>query len=125
MKPLRLILRTGAAVFGASAIALIIAPAFFLSLLGLGDDPSLVWSMAMIGVTLVALTGNMAVVSFTASDTGVRIASTVMLVSASSLGLITLLTPVAYTWFTLTYAAIGFGFGLAYLIGLFAVGRAR
>lgn len=125
MKPLRLILRTGAAVFGVSAIALIIAPSLFLSLLGLPDEPALVWSMAMIGVTLVALTGNMAVASFTASDAGVRVAAMVMLVSASSLGLITLLIPVAYTWFTVAYAAIGFGFGLAYVIGLFVVGRAR
>lgn len=81
--------------------------------------------MVMIGVTLVALTGNMAVVSFTASDNGVKVASVIMLVSASSLGLVTLLIPVAYTWFTLAYAAVGFGFALAYLIGLMVVGRAR
>lgn len=125
VNPLRIIIRAGASVFGLSAIALIVFPTFFLSLLGLDDSPELVWSMVMIGITLVALTGNMAVVSFTSSDNGVRIASVVMLVSASSLGLVTLLIPVVYTWFTLVYAAVGFGFALAYLVGLIAVGRAR
>jgi hypothetical protein len=105
-------------VFGLSAIALIVFPAFFLELLGLQADLPLIWSMVMIGITLVALTGNMAVVSVSASDGGVRVASAVMLFAAAGLGMITLLIPVAYTWFTLTYAAVGFGFSLAYLVGL-------
>ena len=104
--------------FGLSAAALIVFPGFFLELLGLQADLPLMWSMVMIGITLVALTGNMAVVSFTASDGGVRMASIVMLFSAAGLGMITLLIPVAYTWFTLVYAAVGFGFALAYLVGL-------
>jgi hypothetical protein len=115
---LRYTLRTGASVFGLSAIALIVFPAFFLQLLGLQADLPLIWSMVMIGITLVALTGNMAVVSVSASDGGVRVASVVMLFAAAGLGMITLLIPVAYTWFTLAYAAVGFGFSLAYLVGL-------
>ena len=115
---LRYTLRAGASVFGLSAVALIVFPAFFLELLGLQADLPLIWSMVMIGITLVALTGNMAVVSVSASDGGVRVASVVMLFAAAGLGMITLLIPVAYTWFTLTYAAVGFGFSLAYLVGL-------
>lgn len=125
MTPLRYILRAGAAVFGLSAIALIVAPSSFLELLGLEATLPLIWSMVMIGITLVALSGNMAVVSVTASDAGIRVAAVVMLFSAAGLGMITLLIPVAYTWFTLVYAAIGFGFSLAYLVGLLSAARAR
>jgi hypothetical protein len=125
MRGLRYILRTGASVFGLSAIALILLPAFFLELLSLEATSPLVWSMVMIGITLVALTGNMATVSFFASDRGVQAASVVMLFAAAGLGIVTLLIPVAYTWFTLAYAGVGFGFSLAYLIGLLRVGLAR
>lgn len=125
MTPLRIILRTGAAVFAASAIALVLAPSLFLELLGLEVTVALMWSMVITGVTLMALTGNMAVVSFSASDAGVRIASVVMLFSAAGLGMATLLIPVVYTWFTLVYAGIGFGFSLAYLIGLLGARASR
>jgi hypothetical protein len=125
MTPLRYTLRAGATIFGLSAIALIVVPSFFLELLGLEATLPLIWSMVMIGVTLVALSGNMAVVSFSANDAGVRIAGVVMLFSAAGLGMVTLLIPVAYTWFTLVYAAIGFGFSLAYLVGLLSAARAR
>jgi len=125
MNALRYTLRTGAAVFGMSAIALILAPAFFVGLLGLEATSPTVWSMVMIGITLVALTGNMAVVSVSAGDRGVHVASLVMLFSAAALGIVTLLIPVAYTWFTITYAMIGFGFAIAYAIGLIRVGLPR
>jgi len=125
MAPLRFILRTGAGVFGLSAIALIVVPGFFLSLLGLEDGLALTWTMVMIGVTLVALTGNMAVVSLTASDRGVMLASVVMAFAAAGLGIITLLIPVPYTWFTIAYASVGFVFSLAYMIGLLRVGLPR
>jgi len=122
---LRYTLRAGAAVFGLSAIALIVVPQVFLDLLGLPSDPPLVWSMVMIGVTLVALTGNMAVVSFTASDRGVQAASLVMMVAAGGLGVTTLLIPVPFTWFTVVYALLGFGFSTAYVIGLTRASLAR
>lgn len=125
MKPLRTVLRTGASVFGVSAVALMVIPGFFLSLLGLGATPDMVWSMVMIGVTLVALTGMMAVVSFHASDQGVTVASVVMAVAALGLGVVTLLLPVPYTWFTVLYAAVGFGFSGAYVLGLLVSYRAR
>lgn len=122
---LRYTLRGGAIVFGLSALALILAPGVFLDLLGIETTLPLTWSMVMIGITLVALCGNMAVVSITASDGGVRSAAVVMLFSAAGLGMVTLLIPVAYTWFTLLWAGIGFGFSLLYLVGLLRAQRAR
>lgn len=115
---LRWVLRAGAAVFGASAVILLIAPAFFLSLLALPNGAELEWAMRMIAITLVALTGNMVVVSFSASDRGVLTASTVMLVAAGALGFLTLMIPAEATWFTVVYALVGFGFSSAYLVGL-------
>jgi len=122
---LRYTLRAGATVFGLSAIALILAPGFFLELLGLDTSAPLVWSMVMIGVTLIALTGNMAVVSFTASDRGVQAASVVMMLAAGGLGVTTLLIPVPFTWFSVVYALVGFGFSTAYVVGLTRASLAR
>ena len=122
---LRHTLRAGATVFGLSAIALILAPGFFLELLGLDSSAPLVWSMVMIGVTLIALTGNMAVVSFTASDRGVQAASIVMMLAAGGLGVTTLLIPVPFTWFSMVYALVGFGFSTAYVVGLTRASLAR
>ncbi len=122
---LRYTLRAGATVFGLSAFALILAPSFFLELLGLDTSAPLVWSMVMIGVTLIALTGNMAVVSFTASDRGVQAASVVMMLAAGGLGVTTLLIPVPFTWFSVLYALVGFGFSTAYVVGLTRASLAR
>jgi len=108
-----------------SAIALILAPSFFLELLGLDTSAPLVWSMVMIGVMLIALTGNMAVVSFTASDRGVQAASVVMMLAAGGLGVTTLLIPVPFTWFSVVYALVGFGFSTAYVVGLTRASLAR
>jgi hypothetical protein len=125
MNFLRYTLRVGASVFGLSAIALILAPSFFLELLGIEETPSLVWSMVLIGVTLVALTGNMAVVSFTASDRGVQAAAVVMMLASGGLGVTTLLIPVPLTWFSIIYALIGFGFSTVYVVGLTRASLAR
>jgi hypothetical protein len=38
-----------------------------------------------------------------------------MVVSAAALGALTLLIPAEFGWFTITYAAVGFLFSLAYL----------
>ena len=111
---LRLILRTGAIVFGVSALLLVATPAFFNQRLGLDSNPPLEWSMRMIGITLVALAGNMFSVSSRGSDASVLFSGRVMLVSAFALGVLTLLIPVAHGWFTISYAAIGFGFSAAY-----------
>lgn len=109
----------GAIVFGASALLLLIAPAVFLDLLLLdGDVPSLAWSMRMIGLTLVALAGNMWVMAGNPSDAAVRRVGMVMAVVASGLGILTLMIPTELGWFSIAYAAVGFGFGIAYVICL-------
>jgi hypothetical protein len=115
---LRLVLRTGSIVFGLSALALLIVPAYFNQLLGLVSTSDLEWAMRMIGITLVALSGNMFSVSSRGSDSSVLFSGRVMLVSAFGLGILTLLLPVTLNWFSITYAIVGFGFSLAYAIGL-------
>jgi hypothetical protein len=113
---LRGVLRLGALVFGLSAIALFAAPRFFLNLLGIVGSGELDWSMQMIGVTLLALTGNMFVVSLWANDAGVLWASRVMQLSAFSLGVLTLFIPSGISWFVILYALFGFGFSAAYTL---------
>ncbi len=114
----RLVLKTGALVFGLSALLLLAAPALFNELLGLATNPALEWSMRMIGITLVALAGNMFSVASRGSEASVRFSARVMQASAFALGVLTLLIPAAQTWFTIGYAAIGFGFSIAYTIAL-------
>ncbi len=111
-------LKIGAVVFGASAIFLLLAPSLFLELLNLNStDSSLVWSMRMIAITLVALAGNMWQNSKSDSDR-LRQVGSIMAISAAALGVLTLLIPVEWTWFTITYASVGFLFGINYIICL-------
>jgi len=117
--PLRIVLRTGAVVFGFSAIFLLSLPVLFLELLALPTGDDQVWSMRMIAVTLVALSGNMLVVSLYANIKGVRFASRVMQFAAFGLGALTLAVPAELTWFSYLYAAVGFGFSAAYTALLF------
>jgi O-antigen/teichoic acid export membrane protein len=118
IKRLRTILKFGSLVFGISAPFLLIAPTTFLELLNLETSESLQWSMRMIAITLIALTGNMLSVSRFGSETSVVFSARVMVVSAAALGALTLLIPAEFTWFTIAYAAIGFLFSLAYLSAL-------
>jgi O-antigen/teichoic acid export membrane protein len=115
IKRLRTILKLGSTVFGLSAIFLLIVPKTFLELLNLERTDSLEWSMRMIAITLIALTGNMLSVSRFGSETSVVFSARVMVVSAAALGALTLLIPAEFGWFTIAYAAIGFLFSLAYL----------
>lgn len=116
---IRTILKAGSTVFGLSAILLIAAPGVFLDLLNLDSlSEPLQWSMRMIGITLVALAGNMFINSTNPSDESVRRVGILMAVAATSLGVLTLLIPEELTWFTYLYSAVGFGFGLSYLIAL-------
>jgi hypothetical protein len=98
---------------------LIVAPAFFNSLLGLVTSAELEWAMRMIGITLVALAGNMFSVASRGSEASVLFSAKVMLVSAFGLGVLTLMLPVALGWFAIAYAAVGFGFSAAYAVVLF------
>lgn len=115
---IRRVLRAGSVVFGLSALILIGFPAFFNQLLGLASTPSLEWAMRMIGITLVALTGNMYSVSVKGSTESVLFSGKVMMVSAAGLGVLTLLIPAPLGWFTILYAAVGFGFSAAYIWAL-------
>ena len=115
---LRGVLRLGALVFGLSAALLISLPRFFTDLLGQSGNSDLDWAMQMIGITLVALTGNMFVVSLSASERGVLWASRVMQISAFALGVLTLLIPTGVNWFVIVYALVGFGFSAAYTVFL-------
>ena len=71
--------------------------------------------MRMTGVTLVALAGNMFAHASRGSDDSVRFAGFVMMISAFSLGVVTLMIPVPLAWFTVTYAIVGFAFSGAYV----------
>jgi hypothetical protein len=115
---LRKVLRLGSAVFGLSAVALILTPGLFNALLGLENSPALEWSMRMTGITLVALSGNMFAHASRGSDKSVLLAASVMMPSAFALGVLTLLIPVNLNWFTYLYAAVGFGFSAAYALFL-------
>ena len=117
--PLRIVLRLGASVFGLSALFLLALPELFLTLLALPSGVDQVWSMRMIAVTLVALTGNMFVVSLYADLKGVRFSARVMQFAAFGLGALTLAIPAELNWFTYLYAAVGFGFSAAYTVFLF------
>jgi hypothetical protein len=118
IKRLRTILKFGSTVFGLSALFLLVAPKTFLELLNLETSESLEWSMRMIAITLIALTGNMLSVSRFGSETSVLFSARVMVVSAAALGALTLLIPAEFGWFTIAYAAIGFMFSVAYLSAL-------
>ena len=112
-------LKAGSAVFGASAIFLLIAPNLFLDLLNLESNDQMVWSMRMIAITLIALAGNMWQNSkLNNSAAGLRYVALVMIFSAASLGVLTLLIPAKITIFTAVYAAIGFLFAISYLVNL-------
>ncbi len=115
---IRKVLKTGSIVFGLSALALIAVPAIFNTLLNLQTAPELEWAMRMIGITLVALSGNMYSVSSHGTDKAVLFSGRLMLVSAAGLGAITLLIPTSHNWFTIGYAMVGFGFSAAYAFAL-------
>jgi len=70
--------------------------------------------MRMTGITLVALAGNMFSHSTKGTDASVLLTAKVMAVSAFALGVLTLLIPAEFTWFTIAYAVVGFGFSTAY-----------
>ncbi|MFM2024291.1 MAG: hypothetical protein RLZZ56_304 [Actinomycetota bacterium] len=108
------VLLAGSVVFGLSALVLIGVPGLFNDLLGLPGSAELDWAMRMIGITLVALAGNMYSVSKRGSAASVLLSGRVMLICAAALGFLTLLIPAQLGWFTYLYAAVGFGFSAAY-----------
>jgi hypothetical protein len=112
-------LKAGGAVFGASALFLLIAPELFLDLLDLESNDQMVWSMRMIGITLFALAGNMWQNSrLNNNAAGLKFVARVMFLAAASLGFFTIFIPSTLTPFAIGYAIIGFGFAISYLVNL-------
>lgn len=118
IRAIRKVLKTGSLVFGLSALALIAIPSTFNQLLNLQSTQELEWSMRMIGITLVALSGNMYSVASFGTDRAALFSARLMPVSAAGLGVITLLIPTNHNWFTISYALVGFGFSAAYALAL-------
>lgn len=79
MHELRLILFVGGCVFGLSAIALLATPSWFILLLGITNSEELRWAFRLMAVTLVALSGNMMIMSSYAAPYGVRMAGILMM----------------------------------------------
>lgn len=125
IEKLRTVLLLGGITFGLSALALLFAPELFGQLLALPTSNELSWSLRMIAVTLVALTGNMLVTSRVGTDQAVLWAARVMLVGAFTLGVLTLLIPATFTWFTILYALVGFGFSFGYAVFLIQIARGK
>ena len=113
---LRKTLQAGSIVFGFSALFLLILPSLFLKLLGLDQSEPLQWSMRMIGITLIALAGNMWNNSKQSDNANVANVAKIMCVSAAALGVLTLMIPAELNWFDYLYAAVGFGFSVSYYV---------
>jgi hypothetical protein len=111
-------LRAGSIVFGLSALFLLIAPGIFIDLLGVTNNNEMIWAMRMIGITLVALAGNMWQNSKLNNAAGIGYVGRVMFIAAAGLGFLTIFIPASLTPFAIGYAVIGFGFSISYLINL-------
>jgi chromate transport protein ChrA len=112
-------LKAGSAVFGASALFILIATELFLDLLDLENNDQMVWSMRMIAITLLALAGNMWQNSkLTNNAAALKYVGIVMVLAAAGLGFLTIFIPATLNPFTIGYAVIGFSFALVYLINL-------
>ena len=115
---LRNTLKAGSIVFGFSALFLLVLPALFLDLLALDETDPLIWSMRMIAITLFALAGNMWNNSKQTDDSKVAHVAKIMCLSATALGVLTLMIPAELTWFSYLYAAIGFIFAFIYMYAM-------
>lgn len=112
-------LKAGSAVFGASALFLLIAPEQFIDLLDLESTDQMVWAMRMIAITLFALAGNMWQNSrINNNAAGLKFVARVMFLAAAGLGFLTIFIPATLTLFAIGYAVIGFGFAISYLVNL-------
>jgi len=111
-------LKTGSIVFGLSALLLLIAPGVFLDLLGVTNNSEMIWSMRIIGITLIALAGNMAQNSKLNNAAALGFVGRVMFVAAAGLGFLTIFIPASLTPVAIGYAVIGFAFSISYLINL-------
>ena len=111
-------LKVGSIVFGLSAVFLLIAPALFLDLLGADNSNSMIWSMRMIAITLLALAGNMWQNAKLNNASSLGFVAKVMFIAAAGLGFLTIFIPNELTPFAIAYAIIGFSFSISYLVNL-------
>lgn len=128
MRTIRGLLALGSLVFALSALALLILPSTFATLLGLTPTSELDWALRMMGAVLVALAGQMWLVRHT-PDPSTRGAAAVMVLGGGLMTVMTIWLP--GEWNSLRWAYLGFGLGfcLLYLtlllIGLREAGGVR
>lgn len=128
MRTIRGLLALGSLVFALSALALLILPSTFATLLGLTPTSELDWALRMMGAVLVALAGQMWLVRHT-PDPSTRGAAAVMVLGGGLMTVMTIWLP--GEWSSLRWAYLGFGLGfcLLYLtlllIGLREAGGVR
>lgn len=115
MRTIRGLLALGSLVFALSAVALLVMPSAFATLLGLTPTSDLDWALRMMGAVLVALAGQMWLVRHT-PDPSTRGAAAVMVLGGGLMTIMTVWLP--GEWSTLRWAYLGFGLGfcLLYLI---------
>ena len=120
MRTIRGLLALGSLVFALSAVvllavALLVMPSAFATLLGLTPASDLDWALRMMGAVLVALAGQMWLVRHT-PDPSTRGAAAVMVLGGGLMTIMTVWLP--GEWSTLRWAYLGFGLGfcLLYLI---------
>ena len=114
-RTIRGLLALGSLVFALSAVALLVMPSAFATLLGLTPTSDLDWALRMMGAVLVALAGQMWLVRHT-PDPSTRGAAAVMVLGGGLMTIMTVWLP--GEWSTLRWAYLGFGLGfcLLYLI---------
>jgi hypothetical protein len=119
---IRIVLSVGSAVFLVAGILLLFVPDSFAGWIGLESSDPVAWSLRMLGVTLLALSGLMWLVR-RAKDHPVLGAGAVMMVASALLTLLTVTLP--GEWTPLRWALLGAGavFALAYLALLLASRR--
>jgi O-antigen/teichoic acid export membrane protein len=118
-----LVLRVGAIIFGVSALALLVEPAFFLKFLGLFTQNDQVpaelnWAMRMIGLVLIIVAAMMPVVAAFASERALRQIAVVMILVSSALSLLTVSAPGKWTIGRGLYVVVGGVFAIGYIYGL-------
>ena len=108
MWTIRGLLALGSLVFALSAVALLVMPSAFATLLGLTPTSDLDWALRMMGAVLVALAGQMWLVRHT-PDPSTRGAAAVMVLGGGLMTIMTVWLP--GEWSTLRWAYLGFGLG--------------
>lgn len=112
MRTIRGLLALGSLVFALSAVALLILPSTFATLLGLTPTSELDWALRMMGAVLVALAGQMWLVRHT-PDPSTRGAAAVMVIGGGLMTAMTVWLP--GEWSSLRWAYLGFGLGFCLL----------